>query len=660
MREYNQSVAESQVVMDAMQKVIGDTVIPGLIKMANWFKSVGPQAVQIMNAAMAVYVQVMDVVSDAISDLFDIGKEVFIGLGEILHTVFGQGGHALTGMEQFKNILKAVQIAIIAMALVAKESLSVITLAVDLLVVGITEFSRVAAAAFVLNWNGVKQAWAEGSKAAADAVQRNTERMVKAVFKAHDDMKAIALDGAIPPKKDEKKKKGEEEHDKKWQPPPGDEKPEKSKMPEIEAELEARKMKYMKEHDLREMSKADEIAYLEWEKENYVTSASDMMAISKKIDEVKIASMKEVRKATEEQNKARIEGEAKVAEAAFGNTSAAIKAAEEAGSITKAQAIRAEGLVQDAILQIKIQAIQKQMDAIRDKQSAEYIKLNSEKLVLENKAASDSIAVAGNAVKAIKAENDKMFADFGKSMQPMTSAWDKALEGMLNKTTSWHKAQRQIALGVVQSFEKMGIDTLNGMITNEAKKLILAQLSQAKQDLIEKDGLAKTLGNYLLDLVGFKSAEAAKTTAAGTAAVNQASVVVAGSAPVILANAGVAASGAAAAVAPTPWVGPALAAAAFVGTLALVKTATHSAEGGFDIPAGLNPLTQLHSNEMVLPSNLADNIRNMTGGGGEIHLHVHSMDTQNVKEFLNRHGSTIMDTIQRQARSFNPGKAQRP
>lgn len=40
-----------------------------------------------------------------------------------------------------------------------------------------------------------------------------------------------------------------------------------------------------------------------------------------------------------------------------------------------------------------------------------------------------------------------------------------------------------------------------------------------------------------------------------------------------------------------------------------------SAATGFDIPSGVNPVTQLHEKEMVLPAKYADSIRNMTEGG---------------------------------------------
>ena len=90
-------------------------------------------------------------------------------------------------------------------------------------------------------------------------------------------------------------------------------------------------------------------------------------------------------------------------------------------------------------------------------------------------------------------------------------------------------------------------------------------------------------------------------------------------------------AGAAASQAAIPITGPALAAAAMGAMFALVmglvgggggsKTSTTttripSAAGGWDIPAGINPLTQLHENEMVLPAEHAQTIREMAGQSG--------------------------------------------
>jgi len=53
---------------------------------------------------------------------------------------------------------------------------------------------------------------------------------------------------------------------------------------------------------------------------------------------------------------------------------------------------------------------------------------------------------------------------------------------------------------------------------------------------------------------------------------------------------------------------------ASVGTV--IGTTIASAEGGYDIPAGMNPVTQLHEKEMVLPKAQAEVIRGLAANGG--------------------------------------------
>ena len=83
-----------------------------------------------------------------------------------------------------------------------------------------------------------------------------------------------------------------------------------------------------------------------------------------------------------------------------------------------------------------------------------------------------------------------------------------------------------------------------------------------------------------------------------------------------------------AATAAIPFVGPELASEAAIAAsgaaevYATLATAAAgfsvlSAAGGMDIPAGVNPLTQLHEREMVLPAQHADTIRRLGAAGGE-------------------------------------------
>lgn len=77
-------------------------------------------------------------------------------------------------------------------------------------------------------------------------------------------------------------------------------------------------------------------------------------------------------------------------------------------------------------------------------------------------------------------------------------------------------------------------------------------------------------------------------------------------------------AGAAASQASIPVVGPGLAMAAMAAVFAAVMGmggGMKSAAGGYDIPAGLNPVTQLHAEEMVLPADIANPMREMTRGG---------------------------------------------
>ena len=109
----------------------------------------------------------------------------------------------------------------------------------------------------------------------------------------------------------------------------------------------------------------------------------------------------------------------------------------------------------------------------------------------------------------------------------------------------------------------------------------------------------------------------------------------------VLNDAKSAAAGAYNAVVGIPYVGPFLAPAAagvaFAGVMAF-------AEQGYDVPYGVNPLTQLHQQEMVLPAQYANVIRdigNGSGGGGgdHFHFHNHAVDAHGFEAMLNRGGN---------------------
>ncbi|MBF0161615.1 MAG: phage tail tape measure protein [Magnetococcales bacterium] len=104
-----------------------------------------------------------------------------------------------------------------------------------------------------------------------------------------------------------------------------------------------------------------------------------------------------------------------------------------------------------------------------------------------------------------------------------------------------------------------------------------------------------------------------------------------------------------------PFLAPAIAAGVFASIIALVKN-LFSAEGGFDIPAGINPVTQLHEREMVLPKAQADAVRSMAanGTGGNVTIHVSTLDTKGFESWLHTNAHTLAPALRKLARNAVP------
>lgn len=198
----------------------------------------------------------------------------------------------------------------------------------------------------------------------------------------------------------------------------------------------------------------------------------------------------------------------------------------------------------------------------------------------------------------------EMLEDGGKNVwQTAQDQMGQAFSAMLSRTQTFSQAMTGFFKSTGQAFiQEMVTKPLMGMM----------------QRMVQESAIYKSIFGVKQSMEQAGAAETVATKTAETSAV-------------VGANATQAASGAAASLAAIPITGPALADAAMGAMFALVmglvgggggsKTSTTttripSAAGGWDIPAGINPLTQLHENEMVLPAEHAQTIREMAGQSG--------------------------------------------
>lgn len=231
-------------------------------------------------------------------------------------------------------------------------------------------------------------------------------------------------------------------------------------------------------------------------------------------------------------------------------------------------------------------------------------------------------------------------------------AYQKHLERIAQMKNQHEVQMRQIDGQIqVESFKvwrEIG-DAITGGFSTAVKGVIMGtqSLSQAFRNL------GQTVLLSLIDMGAKWLAQKAINAVIG-AAIDK------GSSVVQIANAAaVAGANAFAATAAIPIIGPELApgaaAAAFSQAMGF-QAGLLSAAGGFDIPRGVNPITQLHQEEMVLPAPLANTVRDMagggTGGGGPMSVTIHALDAASFEELLMRDPQVLAKPLRRLGRNF--------
>lgn len=210
--------------------------------------------------------------------------------------------------------------------------------------------------------------------------------------------------------------------------------------------------------------------------------------------------------------------------------------------------------------------------------------------------------------------------------QRMEGLWDAGIQAMMQGTLSWRNAFKTIGAELAMWFAK-------DVVGRNIKSWLIGETT--------KTGATKAgvLERFAAETWGAIKSVALWAWAAIKNIANMAWEAMAGAYKAIV---GIPYVG--------PFLAPVMAGAAFAGVIKLVGNVA-SASGGYDIPAGLNPLTQLHEREMVLPAKHADVIRGLADGqgpaasGDNIHLTVQAVDAASVRRLFHSNRFELAEAL---------------
>lgn len=384
----------------------------------------------------------------------------------------------------------------------------------------------------------------------------------------------------------------------------------KSFMGAMEAALEAQKAYLAEQQILLNQSKQFELKYwqdildasgrAEREKlDGFRLSEGDKISILKKTSELRIAIAKAEAKEQLDLEAESVDAWQKIELLKVDSQEIALRAMVDQDKISKAKALDREIEFEEMRLKIKLEYLRRQQDLKPDDDLGGRAKLSND--------ASIAIQQSDNKKSELKARKEKASADepfdFNGLFEKMG---DSAASGFGKILTNARNFRSQL-VGIYNSIR----DTFIRVVVTEQ---VQAQLAAWSRMLIAKLGFAAQ--EKAVDAAGSAATVAVK--GAETTAVTSM-------------NAVQAATGAAASQSPIPVIGPYLAIAAMGAIFAAVSAMggkVKSARNGYDIPAGVNPVTQLHEEEMVLPKDIANPLRESLGqggaGGGQVIYNDHS------------------------------------
>lgn len=415
-----------------------------------------------------------------------------------------------------------------------------------------------------------------------------------------------------------------------------------------------------------EYGKAAELAY--WESklsalkkgsEDWVKATLKTEDLRKQIDdEAKAANKKMEEEAAKHGAKmvdlaqTRARGEAEAALIALDAEADALARRAQLGEISAQEELTALQELERRRYEIKMQGLEQSLEVESDVVRRQEILSQLEQLELEHQQRIKNIQ--GQAL----VEQQQQVTGF---LQPLTQAFNSSLEGLLAGTMSWAGAMSNVWKGLGSMVDQAIAQMATTWVAGQMRMLAVFVMNKAKEVMVHRaaeTGKTAATGQSVLARVALETWGAIKSVA----------LAIWTGLKWVAIQAYKAAAGAYSAIVSIPYVGPFLAPVAAGVALAAVigmSSKLMSAAGGYDIPAGVNPLVQTHAQEMVLPAKISNGFRNVfqelegggrSGGGGDVyHFSAQFMDARGGEDFLRRHQGGLVKIMKDAARNGRIG-----
>jgi hypothetical protein len=326
-----------------------------------------------------------------------------------------------------------------------------------------------------------------------------------------------------------------------------------------EAQLSEMKAMYAQENGMREMSKQEELQYWQDVLDFAAISSNDRLNIEKRVADTKLAIMKELRQTEDQLEQERIAQAQKMAGLAIDAKRQEVDAKVAMGIMSAQDQLKEEAKLEEERFRITKAGIEARLAILAKDPTKNVVALRK----LNDELDAEEMTHM-NKVRAIEIkDNQETLKDYQQLFAKIGNSFATTMQQLMTHQKTWSQA--------VKSMYQEGLSAVASYLAQYLQKKLAAFV-------VEK-------GINMAGIAG----DSAK-----------------------------AGSGAASAMANIPYVGPILAIAAMAAVFAAtmgMQSNVKSARGGYDIPSGMNPMVQTHEEEMILPKEQANAVRDMAEGG---------------------------------------------